>query len=85
VAAKEKMREMSKKKKLVLDRCPTVYNEIYDYIASLTYYDKPDYERLYTMLREAMKRLHLRDERYDWEPMTATTPQATSSRPAIAR
>uniref|UniRef100_F1L9R3 Tau-tubulin kinase 1 n=1 Tax=Ascaris suum TaxID=6253 RepID=F1L9R3_ASCSU len=47
--------------------CPREYIEILRYIDSLRFYDKPDYNKIYKLLRRSMTSLHAKEFPYDWE------------------
>lgn len=47
--------------------CPPEYSEIMDHIDGLRYYDKPDYERVYNLLRRSLTSRKIPERPYDWE------------------
>jgi tau tubulin kinase len=66
-AAKQRVRNDEQAKEEMLRGCPAEYLQIFNYIITLTYYDKPNYEMIYNLLRAAMIRTHSTEHPYDWE------------------
>lgn len=49
--------------------CPKEYQDIYDYLSTLNYPDKPDYASINCCLEAVVKRkTYLRGRPLDWEP-----------------
>uniref|UniRef100_A0A914XX42 Uncharacterized protein n=1 Tax=Panagrolaimus superbus TaxID=310955 RepID=A0A914XX42_9BILA len=53
--------------------CPRQYIEILKYVDSLRYYDIPNYNKIYKLLRTAMKLFKVPEFPYDWEPLLDKT------------
>ncbi|CAD5211740.1 unnamed protein product [Bursaphelenchus okinawaensis] len=51
----------------VFQSCPKGYNEIATHIHSLKFYDPPDYEKYYTLMRKAYTEMGIKEFPYDWE------------------
>ncbi|VIO98355.1 Uncharacterized protein BM_BM9989 [Brugia malayi] len=47
--------------------CPREYVEILHYIDSLRFYDNPNYEKIYKLMRKAISVLQVQEFPYDWE------------------
>uniref|UniRef100_A0A1I8ECX3 Protein kinase domain-containing protein n=2 Tax=Wuchereria bancrofti TaxID=6293 RepID=A0A1I8ECX3_WUCBA len=47
--------------------CPREYVEILHYIDSLRFYDNPNYEKIYKLMRKAISMLQVQEFPYDWE------------------
>lgn len=47
--------------------CPREYAEILNYVDSLKYYDKPDYQMIYSLMRRAFTSMGVQEFPYDWE------------------
>ncbi|VDN05356.1 unnamed protein product [Thelazia callipaeda] len=47
--------------------CPREYIEILRYIDGLRFYDKPNYDKIYKLMRKALASLRVQEFPYDWE------------------
>jgi len=47
--------------------CPREYAEILTYVDTLKYYDKPDYQKIYGLMRRAFTSQGVQEFPYDWE------------------
>ncbi|KHJ83400.1 hypothetical protein OESDEN_16903, partial [Oesophagostomum dentatum] len=47
--------------------CPREYINILQYVDSLKYYDAPDYQQIYGLMRRALQSSHVQEYPYDWE------------------
>ena len=50
----------------LLQGCPAEYSEIMDHIDSLRYYDMPDYDKIFNLLRRSLASRQLPERSYDW-------------------
>uniref|UniRef100_A0A914CXT0 Uncharacterized protein n=1 Tax=Acrobeloides nanus TaxID=290746 RepID=A0A914CXT0_9BILA len=46
--------------------CTEEYSEIMDHIDSLRYYDQPDYDKIFNLLRRSLSSCQLAERPYDW-------------------
>uniref|UniRef100_A0A915DED6 non-specific serine/threonine protein kinase n=3 Tax=Ditylenchus dipsaci TaxID=166011 RepID=A0A915DED6_9BILA len=51
--------------------CPREYSEILTYVDGLKYYDKPDYQQIYSVMRRAFTSQGVQEFPYDWEKPAA--------------
>ena len=72
--------------KELFNGCPQEYMKILQYIDSLTYYDAPDYQMCYELMRRALASMKGQEFPYDWETsalsgmlLLMTTPSFLSS------
>ncbi|KRZ15648.1 Tau-tubulin kinase 1 [Trichinella zimbabwensis] len=72
-------RILAKTKQQIIDNaksflvgCPREFHNLLDHLKSLTYYDQPDYEYIYSQLNQIMKKNKLTDQMpLDWEQLPA--------------
>ena len=87
---KEQVGQMKEKYEnaTLLKHLPQEFKTILDHIASLNYFDKPDYNMIHGLLQQCMHRKGVKEtDLYDWEKPSndqsiATT--TTSTAPAVA-
>ena len=53
--------------KELMGGCPREYVDILGYIDRLRYYDAPNYETVYDLLRRALRSMDISEHPYDWE------------------
>ncbi|WKY09995.1 hypothetical protein Q1695_002385 [Nippostrongylus brasiliensis] len=64
---KKKCRQKPGLDELFVRPCPQEYHEILSLVDGCGYYDEPDYEKIYTLLRTALKNCGQPEFPYDWE------------------
>lgn len=47
--------------------CPREYAQILQHVDACKYYDKPDYQRYYSLMRQAFTSMGVQEFPYDWE------------------
>ncbi len=68
LVAKRRARDPNYGLKELLGGCPREYVQIFQYIDTLKYHDQPDYQRVYTLLRQAAQNAGINpNDPYDWE------------------
>uniref|UniRef100_A0A914DM66 Protein kinase domain-containing protein n=1 Tax=Acrobeloides nanus TaxID=290746 RepID=A0A914DM66_9BILA len=50
----------------LFEGCPAEYSEIMNHIDSLRYYDMPDYDKIFNLLRRSLASRKLAEHPYDW-------------------
>ncbi|KRZ76952.1 Dipeptidyl peptidase family member 6 [Trichinella papuae] len=75
--SRNRARILAKTKQQIIDNaksflagCPREFHNLLDHLKSLTYYDQPDYDYIYTQLNQIMKKNKLTDQMpLDWEQL----------------
>jgi tau tubulin kinase len=52
---------------MLFQGCPQEYSEIMDHVDGLRYYDAPDYQRIYNLLKRSLATRGIQERPYDWE------------------
>jgi len=64
---KQAARTDPSKRMQMFQGCPPEFSEVMDHIDGLRYYDKPDYEKCYALLRKSLQTCRMQERPYDWE------------------